>query len=279
MPKPLPPNIDIYVERKCHPGSYAMPAMEVSLDHYSIAYNVSGDRKWFSYDKVEIMHAGDIGLGQIHVYHRNLPMSDTPYDRYLIKYRKEVLQPVIDIIGDQEFERLYHNHTCRFTKEVQAVLQQQFQDMLEEYEKNSPFSQLLLKGMLTRLFLTIWEEHIPDPDTDAILPAAYDERVYDAIMYIEEHLTEDLSLSDLADHVALSAPYFSKLFKEVMGSSFSEYLTNARLQQAQILLGQTDLSIEKIAEKAGFANGNYFCNVFKKRYRIAPSEFRRSVRE
>ena len=278
MPKPLPPNIDIYVDRKCLPASYAMPAMEVSLDHYSIGYQVSGDRKWFSYDKVEIMHAGDVGLGQIHVYHRNLPMSDTPYDRYLIKFRREALQPVIDLIGEQVFEHMYHTHICRFTKESQAKIQTQIQQMLEEYERDSPFSQFILKGMLSRLFLTIYEERLPDSDENAILPAAYDERIYSAIMYIEEHLTQELSLSELAGHVSLSAPYFSKLFKEVMGSSFSEYLTNARLQQAQILLGQTDLSIEKIAEKVGFANGNYFCNVFKKRYHMAPSEFRRSVK-
>ncbi len=278
MPKPLPPNIDVYVDRKLLPANYAMPAMEVSLDHYSIGFHVSGDRKWFSYERVEIMHPGDVGLGKMHVYHRNLPMSDAPYDRYLIKFRKEALQPAIDLIGEQVFERMYDNHICRFTKDSQIRIQGMVQEMLEEYEKNSPFSQFLLKGMLARLFLTIYEEKLPDSDENAILPAAYDERIYDAIMYIEEHLSEDLSLAELAEHVALSAPYFSKLFKEVMGSSFSEYLTNARLQQAQILLGQTDLSIEKIAEKVGFANGNYFCNVFKKRYDIAPSEFRKSAR-
>ncbi len=278
MPKPLPPNIDVYVERKCQPGNYAMPSMEVSLDHYSIGYHVSGDRKWFSYEKVEIMHPGDVGLGMIHVYHRNLPMSDAPYDRYLIKYRKEALQPAIDLIGEPVFERMYFNHICRFTKESQAKIQALFQEMLEEYDKNSPFSQFLLKGMLARLFLTIYEEKLPDSDENAILPAAYDERIYNAIMYIEEHLAEELSLTELADHVSLSAPYFSKLFKDVLGTSLSEYITNARLQQAQILLGQTDLSIERIAEKVGFANGNYFCNVFKKRYDVAPSEFRKSAR-
>ena len=219
-----------------------------------------------------------MGLGKIHVYHRNLPMSDAPYDRYLIKFRKEALQPVIDLIGEQVFDRMYTTHICRFTKESQIKIQTQIQEMLEEYEKNSPFSQLLLKGMLAKLFVTIYEERLPDSDEDAILPAAYDERIYNAIMYIEEHLSEELSLSDLAEHVSLSAPYFSKLFKDVMGSSFSDYLTNARLQQAQILLGKTDLSIEKIAERVGFANGNYFCNVFKKRYGVAPSEFRRSAR-
>lgn len=279
MPKPLPPNIDVYVERKCQPGSYSMPAMEVALDHYSMAYHVSGVRKWFSYDKVEVMYPGDVGLGMIHVYHRNLSMSDVPYDRYLIKFRKEALQPAIDLVGEQVFERMFFNHICRFSKESQDKIHALFQEMLEEYERNSPFSQFILKGMLCRLYLTMYEERLPDSDEDAILPSAYDERIYTSIMYIEEHLSEELSLSELAEHVSLSAPYFSKLFKDVMGSSFSEYLTNARLQQAQILLGQTDLSIEKIADKVGFANGNYFCNVFKKRYGVAPSEFRRSARE
>ncbi len=279
MPKPLRPGTNIYVERKCRPGSYAMPSMEASLDHYSIAFNVSGDRKWFSYDRVDIMHAGDVGLGMIHVYHRNLPMSDLPYDRYLIKYRKEALQPLIDLIGEREFERMYRNHTCRFTREMQEKLREQFQEMLEEFERDSPYTQLLLKGMLQKLFLAIYENYIPEADTDAIFPPSYDERIYNAIIYMEEHLGENLSLTKTASHAALSAPYFCKLFKDVMGCSFSDYLNQIRLQHAAILLGQTDLSVTEVAEKAGFSNGNYFCNVFRRQYQMSPTAFRKSTRE
>lgn len=278
MPKPLPPNIDVYVDRKCLPGSYSMPSMEAAFDHYSIGFQISGIRKWFSYEKVEVLCPGDVGLSMIHTYHRNLSLSDSPYDRYLIKFRKEALQPAIDLVGEQVFNQMFYNHHYRFTKESQKKLRRLFQEMLEEYERNSPFSQFLLKGMLCRLFFIIYEEKLPDSNEDVIWPRAYDARIYNAMMYMDKHLSEVLSLTDIAEYVSLSAPYFSKLFKDVLGISFSEYLTNSRLRQAQILLGQTNLPIERVAEKVGFSNGNYFCNVFRKRYGVAPSEFRKSTR-
>lgn len=279
MPIPLKPGENIYVERKCRPGDYAMPSMQAAFDHYSIALNICGDRKYFSHEHVYIMHSGDVSLGKINVYHRNLPMSDLPYDRFLIKYRKEVLQPVIDIIGENEFDHIYDLHVCRYTKEMQEILFAQFQSMLEEYEHKTVYSDLLLQGMLQKLFITIYENRLREEDEETINLTTYDERIHAALFYIESHLEDTLSLSEVSGYVSLSPTYFSRLFKQTTGCSFSEYVNNIRVQHAQILLGKTTLSIGEIAAKVGFSNGNYLCNVFKERYHISPTEFRKGTKE
>ncbi len=275
MPIPLKPGENIYVDRKVKPADYAMPTMEVALDHYSIGYLITGDRKWFSYSKIGISHAGDIGFQKPGIFHRNLPMSDVAYDRFLIKYRKETILPVIDCIGESEFDAL-HTEYLRFDPSSQAVLFPQFQAMLEEYEKNSPYSQLILQGMLQRLILTIYEEKLPYREPSMTLQS-YDARIHDAFIYIEEHYAQDPTLEEVAGYVCLSVSYFSKLFHKVSGTTFSDYLMNTKLQHAQILLGCTDLSVNEIALRTGFANGNYFCVVFKERYHLAPSAFRRQT--
>lgn len=273
MPVPLKPGEDIYVNRKIKQANYAMPFMQTALDYYSISYLVSGDRKWFSYQKVVIAHAGSIGFQQPGVTHQTLPMSHTPYDRYIIKYRKSVVQPVIDLIGEDGFQQL-HQGMLHFPKEILDTLKVQFDEMLTEYERHSPYSQLILKGMLIRLILTIYENK-KDIIDNTIKIYAFDSRIHDAILYIEGHYADDLTLQGLARVVSLSPAYFSKLFHQITGSSLSAYLTMTRLQHAQILLATTDLSITEIASQCGFSNANYLCNVFKNKIHMSPTEYKK----
>lgn len=55
-----------------------------------------------------------------------------------------------------------------------------------------------------------------------------------------------------------------KLFKNQVGTTYSVYLNSIKLQHVQQLLIQTNLSIREIAEKVGFVNSNYLCDVFRR---------------
>lgn len=271
MPIPLKPGEDVYVDYKELPGDYAMPAMEVALDHYAIGFNISGDRKYFTQAKVYYAHGETIGFALPNIYHRNMPMSDIPYRRFLIKYKKEVLQPVIDIIGENEFQAL-HAEYLKFTDESLKIIRPQFENMLEIYNSHSKYSQFMLKNMLQNLVLTIYQLKLPLKG-DGIHLTRFNTQIYEAMLYIEQHLAEDLSLNTVAGSVSLSPSHFSRLFKNSVGCSFSEYVTNTRLQYAKVLLANENLSIGEIAERTGFNNSNYFSTIFKKYNNMTPKEY------
>lgn len=275
MPIPLKPGETIYVDRKVKPSDYAMPSMEAAFDHYSLALQISGDRKWFSYETIQIAHAGNVGIAKPNVFHRNLPLSDEPYDRYLIKFKFETIQPVITLIGEANFDKICM-HYLSFHPENLPEIQQQFEDMLQEYQKKSEYSQFILQGMLQRLILTIYQLHLPFEDT-ILKYRNYDARIHDAMIYLEDNLEQAPSIREVANYVSLSPSHFSRLFKEVVGCSFTDYVTSVRLQHAQILLAKPELSIGEIASKVGFSNGNYLCNVFKTSFGCSPSEFRKQL--
>jgi AraC-like DNA-binding protein len=271
----LKPNENIYIERKKLDSNYVMPTMQAAMNYYTLSYLISGDRKWFSYDHIFISHAGNVGFGFPNILHRTFPMSDAPYDRFLIKYRIESLQPAIDLIGAGEFKKMCTDF-LHFNKEGHQKIFQGFNDMLNEYNRHSPYSQFILEGMLQRLFLTIYENKLPDETSNAVLNLpSYDSRIHDAMIYIEEHLYEELPIKEVAANVCLSVTYFSKLFKKVAGCSYTDYVVGTRLQHAQLLLYNTKLTISEIAQKVGFANGNYLCTVFKNHYHISPRDFRK----
>lgn len=277
MPYPLKPGENIYIDHQVKDGKYSMPAMQAAPDHYTLGYIVSGDRRWISTETIRTTHAGDCGIAKPHVYHRNCSMSDVPYDRYVLKVRIETFQPIVDIIGEDELDIICSNY-LHFTKESQQKIKAMYDEMLSEYTKNSPYSQLILQGMVYKLFFYMYENHIPsEEDENTLYMKKFDARIQDALIYIENSLEYGSSIEAAAAHVSLSPSHFSRLFKSVTGSSYTDYLTAVRLQHAQILLGTSSLSISEIAGKIGVANGNYLCTLFKKRYGISPSDYRKKL--
>lgn len=96
--------------------------------------------------------------------------------------------------------------------------------------------------------------------------------------YIAMHLTDPtLSLQTVSGAVGLSSSYFSQLFKQEKGIGLSNYITDCRISQAQLLLRTTDLKSEDVALQLGFTSATYFGRVFKKSVGITPNDFRKKA--
>jgi AraC-like DNA-binding protein len=90
---------------------------------------------------------------------------------------------------------------------------------------------------------------------------------------LQENYMNDISLDYCADEVNLNPSILSKVFKEITGWNFIDYLTNIRLSKAKELLIETDTKIKNIAETIGYKH-SYFNRLFKKHESLTPSEFR-----
>ena len=93
--------------------------------------------------------------------------------------------------------------------------------------------------------------------------------------YLQEHLSEEVSLSVLSEVFHLNAQYISQLFKNEIGVGFLVYLTNIRIEKAKKLLLSTSCSIAEVAEQSGYGDYRVFTKVFKKTEGITPSQYRR----
>ena len=95
--------------------------------------------------------------------------------------------------------------------------------------------------------------------------------------YIENHYKET-DLKACADYLSYSPAYFSKLFKDNVGMTFTQYVNNRKLLEAIRLLAETQLSIDAIAELVGFHNKNHFYRLFKEYAGVTPAAFRANRR-
>lgn len=92
--------------------------------------------------------------------------------------------------------------------------------------------------------------------------------------FIINNMTNPITVKDVADHVNLSAEYFTKLFKRETGQNIKEYIALSKVAAAKEMLEHSSLSVGMIALELGYSYFSHFTQVFKKYEQITPSEYR-----
>ncbi|WP_105614449.1 response regulator transcription factor [Vallitalea okinawensis] len=96
----------------------------------------------------------------------------------------------------------------------------------------------------------------------------------DTLTYIQNHYTQNITLSYLADYFYVSKEHLSRSFKKKVGQTISEYITLMKMEQAKHLLKHSNRTIKEISGNVGYQDEKYFSKVFKKHYNCSPKEFR-----
>lgn len=97
--------------------------------------------------------------------------------------------------------------------------------------------------------------------------------------YINAHLSEDISVANIAELFFVSPTYFSRLFKRTTGQGCNEYIVQKRIERACVLLETTNFSTGKIAGMVGYSDTNYFSMAFKKQRGVSPTHYRNEVQK
>ncbi len=97
-----------------------------------------------------------------------------------------------------------------------------------------------------------------------------------ALSYIDDHLSYNISVSDIAAYIGIDRTHLYRLFTEQIGVSPSKYLTEERLKRAVSLMKHEQLSINEIAISAGFYDLSHFSKVFAEKYGTTPGRYRKA---
>jgi AraC family transcriptional regulator len=115
----------------------------------------------------------------------------------------------------------------------------------------------------------------PERGHDGTLPRG---RLRAVVEYVEEHLDAGLTLEQMAAVARLSVYHFARQFKAATGLPPHQYVLARRVEQAQQLLREGDLSLAEIAACAGFSDQSQFCHHFKRLVGVTPGQFRMPAR-
>ncbi|MGV2830887.1 helix-turn-helix transcriptional regulator [Myxosarcina sp. GI1(2024)] len=136
-------------------------------------------------------------------------------------------------------------------------------------------SQLYVESMATTLVMHLLKHYSTAKQSVQKAQAGLSPSSLRRVMtYIHEHLAGDLSLTEVASVVPLSAHYFATLFKQSTGETLLQYITRCRIERAKELLAKRTLAIADICQQVGFQDQSYFTKVFRRYSNMTPKAYR-----
>ena len=148
-----------------------------------------------------------------------------------------------------------------------------FQRLLERviyahYQENSQKAELWLSSALEEFFSS------PDEVQKESISSLHIGYIDDMCRKINENVAQYSSLEYFADEFGYSPAYLGRLFHRITKVSFSQYLMNARINKAKLLLRSTDLSVSQISLELGYYDSGHFIRQFKKITAYTPKDYR-----
>lgn len=122
-----------------------------------------------------------------------------------------------------------------------------------------------------------WRHESAQQDIKGILTNTSTAAVQAACTYIETHLHSALELEPIARQSFVSTSHLNRLFRREMGTSVMSYVIQRRMEMAQALLAHSQLPIHEVGRQIGYPNPSHFSQIFAKKLRQTPQEFRAKI--
>lgn len=149
--------------------------------------------------------------------------------------------------------------------------------IVEEYFNVQMYGETVRSSLIQVLLIMLWRKanlvlaRQESSENVKVIGAT----VYNIMKYIDEHLSEPITVKDIADKFSYSCRHVSRLFKEKTGTSIKEYIIDTRMKRAETMLEEGKLSLLEIANITGYESVQSFCKRFKMHTGKTPSELRR----
>ena len=137
-------------------------------------------------------------------------------------------------------------------------------------ETAQSYFNILCVNLLRLYERTVKEQNIPENSSDLMSTVN---------SYIDDNLSKDISVSELAELTGYSENHFRVQFKKIMDMSPLKFLNMKRVDAAREMLMNDKLSVTEIAFELGFSSSQYFATFFKKQTSFTPEEFRKEAKE
>lgn len=247
-------------------------SMETDHFHteYEIYFLVSGSVEYFIDGSLYQLTAGSFALIPPGMLHRTVKYKDGAQERILI-----MLDPRF-LTAFSELDASLFDCFDRFCVLVPSE-SEQYANLLRllcrEYQRGKPNGVLLRAYMAQLLVLLGREDAVPR------VPYAPDDiqtrRILEAVAYINEHYADDIDRGLLCRRIFISPSHFSRLFKQVTGFTYVEYLRTVRLKNAARLLTEGKRNVTGVAAACGFSSSNHFCKQFKAAMGMSPLQYQK----
>ena len=146
-----------------------------------------------------------------------------------------------------------------------------FEEIISELQRKQPAYEKICVSKLFTL-LSVLERKTKK---ESSLQSRYFDKISFVIQKMNKEYEKNYTLDDYAKICNMSKFHFIRVFKDITGASPLEYRNTIRIEHVKEQLIDTNMSISEIAERSGYASASYFCDAFKKRMGVSPSDYRK----
>ena len=231
--------------------------MDIHLhDCYEIYYSISGGRQFLIDNHLYDFVSGDIFFINSFETHHLSSLEEEKHERIVIHIHPEYLKSISTELTDlsQCFSsRTPHRNKCSLS----ASEQKRFMYFIHELSSENQYGQDLLDVSFFLNLMIFLNEIFSREENAQLLDKKRYSRLYeqfdDILSYINQHLSEDLNIPDLADHFHLSSSYLRRIFKAETGTTINKYVVAQRISLAKSLLFTISLFVTSL-ERFGFGH-------------------------
>lgn len=245
-------------------------------DAYEIYYQAAGERTLILNGMRYRLKEGDLYVLRPLELHYTESGGAPCYERYLLNLPVGQMKAVLSgTETDLLFEKL-DSCVLHLEEKAKSRILGQFRQIIRLSEKAGFLAEKTLCAAVLLLLMEVREEAGKRDGQSITKGERIPEEMEAAIRYIHARCAEKITLEETAGMVHMSRYHFCRKFHEATGATFLEYLYNVRLAKTHRLLLETDLSPGEIAARCGFSSTAHLTRVFRKKYQMAPGQFRKS---
>ncbi len=196
---------------------------------------------------------------------------------FCIHFKSEFLKPQLTKPITEEFPYLYFDapHIINLNESESEIIQKSFQQIIEEYDRSSPESDLLICNFLIILLLRVREIYRTRVKELKKSISRREQLAYSFKLLVEKNFITHRTVNNYAEMLHISPKHLSEVVSEIFGRSPLQIIHDILLLEAKVQLGSTDKSISEIAYYLQFDDPPHFTHFFKKRTGLSPQELRR----
>ncbi|MDD6058218.1 MAG: AraC family transcriptional regulator [Clostridiales bacterium] len=248
-------------------------------DFHKILILLSGDVTYCVEGRSYDLLPGDIVLLNAGEVHRPIIKSDAPYERIIIyistSFLADYQEGETDLSLCLRQAATEQSHVLRFHTAPSVRLTSAIH-ALDLASADTDYAAALYQKVLFLEFMIHLNRASLSNRLDFIESSPSDEKVAAILSYLNEHLTEDISIDRLSSRFFLSRYYLMHSFKEQTGYTVGNYLTTKRLILAKKLIAE-GLPITEVCYSCGFKNYSTFSRAYKKSFGESPRDYRQSL--
>lgn len=244
-------------------------------DMYELYYFISGDVTYYIEGQNYIINPNDILIINSRELHKPVFNSNKPYERIVIHFNPRFISAFqtkqYNLLHYCENRKLGHHNRIDCTQVIDKKIKNNIEEIEKNIKNNVLETPIMIKTLFIQLLIKLNSIFIPNENiiTNSF---KYDEKVSSILDYINNNLSEKITLEMLEHRFYVNKYYLCHIFKKTTSFTLIEYITYKRIMKAKELLID-GVSVMEVCHSIGFNDYTNFYKVFKKLTGTSPKNF------